>query len=88
MKSREVVLQVLKCSPNDYPVLLAEKFPHVLDKLVKLWGTPDIKPYFTDLLQPAGRGGGRMDRAGFPDKVWDEILHLKVLHDRAHPEED
>lgn len=87
MNSRETVLQTLKCSPIDYPVLLAEKFPHVLEKIVKLWDSPEVEPYFADLLQPSGRGGGRMDRAGFPDRVWDEILHLKVLHDKTHPKD-
>jgi len=80
MISRDSVLQTLKCSPNQYPQILEHKFPHILDKLVKLWHTPEAEHYLSDLLQPNGRGGGRMDRDGFPEKAWQEILQLKVLH--------
>ena len=86
MISREVILQTTKCSPDQYPQMLEEKFPHVLEKLVELWDSPDIEAYFADLLQPDGRGGGRWDREGFPEKAWREILHLKVLYTKQHPE--
>jgi hypothetical protein len=87
MISRENVLQTLKCSTSEYPLLLAERFPHILEKIVKLWNSPDGEAYFADLLQPNGRGGGRMDRDGFPDKVWEEILHLKLLYEKSKPEQ-
>lgn len=80
MISREAVLRTLQCSPNQYPQLLEERFPHVLERIVKLWDSPEAEPYFADLLQPNGRGGGRFDRDGFPEKAWQEILQLKVLH--------
>jgi len=86
MISKEVVLQTTKCSPGQYPQMLDEKFPHILEKIVALWDTPDAEAYFADLLQPDGRGGGRWDREGFPDKAWREILHLKVLYTKQHPE--
>ncbi len=82
MLNKEVVLNTLKCSPNQYPQLLDERFPHVLEKVVKLWNSPDAEPYFTDLLQPNGRGGGRFDRDGFPDTAWREILRLQLLHSK------
>lgn len=80
MISKTVVLQTLKCSPNQYPQILEEKFPHILKKIVQLWNSPDGEAYLADLLQPNGRGGGRMDRDGFPEKVWQEIFQLKVLY--------
>lgn len=86
MISREVVMQTLICSASEYPELLDEQFPHVLEKIVKLWNTPDAEAYFADLLQPNGRGGGRMDRDGFPDDVWEEILQLKQLYDQTRPD--
>jgi hypothetical protein len=82
MISRTTIMQTLNCAPNHYPTMLDEKFPHVLEKIVKLWNSPDAEPYFADLLQPNGRGGGRIDRDGFPDQVWEEILQLKRLYDR------
>lgn len=83
MISRDAVVQTLKCGANEYPKLLDERFPHVLERVVKLWNSPDAEAYFADLLQPNGRGGGRMDRDGFPDEVWEEILQLKQLYDRS-----
>lgn len=80
MISREAVLSTLQCSPNQYPQLLEERFPHVLERIVKLWNSPEAETYFADLLQPNGRGGGRFDRDGFPEKAWQEIFQLKVLH--------
>jgi hypothetical protein len=86
MINRDVVLQTLKCSPGQYPQLLEDRFPHVLEKIVKLWGSPDAEAYFADLLQPDGRGGGRFDRDGFPGKAWQEILQLQLLHAKSHPD--
>ncbi len=86
MISRDVVMQTLRCAPAQYPKVLEERFPHVLEKIVQLWNSPDAEPYFTDLLQPNGRGGGRLDRDGFPTNAWDEILHLKLLYDKAQAE--
>jgi len=85
MISRETAQQTLKCLPGQYPLLLEDKFPHVLEKIVKLWNTPDCGPYLTDLLQPNGRGGGRLDRDGFPEKVWQEIFQLNQLYMKPRP---
>jgi hypothetical protein len=82
MIDREDVLQTLKCSPAQYPKILDERFPHILEKIVQLWDTADAQPYLADLLRP---NAGRFDRDGFPDKAWDEILQLQVLHNRQHP---
>lgn len=75
MVSRETVLQTLKCSPNLYPQILEERFPHVLDKIVQLWGTTDCEFYLADLLSPS-YSGGRYFRRGFPLEAWKEILLL------------
>jgi hypothetical protein len=85
MIKRDVVLQTLKCSPNQYPQTLDERFPHVLENLVRLWNSPDAEDYLADLLQPNGRGGGRFDREGFPDRAWNEIMHLQLLYNKQHP---
>ncbi len=83
MISRELVLKTTGCSPNQYPQFLEERFPHVLEKIVQLWHSPEAEPYFNDLLQPGGRGGGRFNRDGFPDRAWQEILQMKVLCEKS-----
>lgn len=85
MISKPTVLQTLKCAPNQYPQLLETQFPHVLEKIVSLWHSPEAATYITDLLQPNGRSGGRVDRDGFPEKVWQEIFQLKLLHEKPRP---
>lgn len=77
MFNRDDVLQTLKCGTNQYPQMLDERFPHILDTIVKLWDSPDVEHYLSDLLRP---NLGRFDRDGFPDQAWQEILHLQVLH--------
>ncbi len=83
MINKEMVLQTLNCTPNQYPQMLGERFPHVLEKVLMLWNSPEAEAYLADLLQPNGRGGGRMDRDGFPEKAWYEIFQLKVLNSKA-----
>lgn len=82
MIDREVVLHTLKCNPEQYPRILDERFPHVLEKVVELWDSEDAQPYLADLLRP---NVGRFDRDGFPDEAWQEILRLQILHNRQHP---
>jgi len=81
MIDRDDVLHTLKCSPSQYPKMLDERFPHILEKIVSLWDTPEAEPYLAELLRP---NAGRFDREGFPDEAWDEILHLQVLHGKQH----
>ena len=82
MISREIVMQTLKCPPQQYPQMLEEKFPHILEKIMKLWNSAEAEDYMVDLLQPNGRGGGRMDRDGFPAQAWQEIFNLKLLYSK------
>ncbi len=84
MVTKETVLQTLKCLPNQYPAILEEKYPQVLEKIVQLWNSPDGEAYLSDLLNTA-RSGGRFDRAGFTEEVWMEILRLNVLYKKSRP---
>jgi hypothetical protein len=85
MISREAVLQTLQCTPSQYPQMLEERFPHVLEKIVQLWNSHEGEHYMADLLQPNGRGGGRFDRDGFPERAWQEIFLLKQLYHQPRP---
>jgi len=84
MVSRETVLQTLRCLPNQYPQLLGEKYPHILEKIVHLWNSPDGEVYLADLLHPT-YSGGRFDRSGFPENIWQEILRLNALYMKPRP---
>lgn len=82
---RQTVLKTLQIDPALYPQLLETQFPHVLQKIVELWNTEECAAYFNDLLQPNGRGGGRLDRRGFPERAWDEIFRLNAIYRKTRP---
>ena len=79
---KDTALRVLKCG-TDYPQVLHDQFPHVLEKIVSMWGSPGFGAYVTDLLQSSGSSGGRIDRHGFPKAARQEILRLAELHRKA-----
>jgi hypothetical protein len=80
--SREDVLHKLKCSPSHYPQVIAEKFPHVLERVIRLWHSSECVDYLNDLMKPNG-SGGRFDREGFPEKVWEELFVLLQHHKKS-----
>jgi hypothetical protein len=79
MFNKEMIMEILDCLPDMYPKTLENRFPHVLSKIIELWNSPHCEAYFTDLLLPNGRGGGRLNRDGFPDDAWQEIFQLNEL---------
>lgn len=81
MINKDDVLHTLHCSPSQYPQMLEERFPHILEHILKLWDSPEAEPYISELLRP---NVGRFDRDGFPDQAWNEILHLQVLHGKQY----
>lgn len=80
MVTEEVVFRTLKCSNDMYPRVLEKKFPHVLEKIVALWNSPDFPAYIADLMQTNGHSGGRLDRDGFPKDAWQELFKLAKFH--------
>jgi hypothetical protein len=58
-----------------YPYEVEKHFPRILARIVELWKTPDLDPYFEGLLTTT-----RHDRQGFPEKVALEIFYLSNLH--------
>ena len=80
MINEEIIFLTLKCSKDQFPRILQKKFPHVLEKIVEKWRSPDFSVYMADLLQTNGRSGGRLDRDGFPGDAWQELYNLAELH--------
>jgi ankyrin repeat protein len=56
----------------DYPVHLEQHHDHILRKMDKIWDTPEIHDYLSDLLIDK-RGG----RKGFSPEVTNEIIALR-----------
>lgn len=66
---------------DKYPKFLEEKYPHVFNKIVELWGTDDMVPYFDDLIVSK-----RPDRLGFPAEAVKEIWDLNKLFLQLYPQ--
>jgi Tfp pilus assembly protein FimV len=58
-----------------------EAYPHLLEQLVKVWNTPDINAFLSDLIQD-NRGGTRM---GFDPGAYRDILLLRMIAQDALP---
>ncbi len=58
-----------------------EAYPHVLEQLEKVWGTPDTERFFKDLLHD-DRGGTRI---GFEPAAYRDILLLQAISQNVKP---
>jgi hypothetical protein len=72
------LLKLLDDDTERYPYFLEQRFPHVLQRMVALWGKPQIAGYFDGLLAPP-TGMGQ----GFPEQARREIEVVRAFHDRA-----
>ncbi len=57
-----------------YPRFLQERFPHVVQRLVALWGKPQLEGFLEGLLAPHSRGA-----AGFPEEALAEIREIQAF---------
>jgi hypothetical protein len=55
--------------------IVIEKFPRIGNRIVLLWGTPDLQNYLNTLIVDE-RGG----RAGFPPPIASAILRIHSEH--------
>ncbi len=69
---------LLKGREERYPQLLEERFPHIFNKVMELWGKEELEQYFTGLFL-----SDRPDRQGFPLDVLREITLLHDLYTEA-----
>jgi hypothetical protein len=67
----EKLIALLGAYADRYPHKLEARFPHVIDRMVALWGSAELRP-FLDALMLADRPG----RQGFPPEVATEIFRL------------
>ncbi|MGB7987883.1 MAG: hypothetical protein WCF44_00710 [Candidatus Methylophosphatis roskildensis] len=67
----EKLISLLGAHADRYPHKLEASFPHVIDRMVALWGSAELRP-FLDALMLADRPG----RQGFPPEVATEIFRL------------
>jgi hypothetical protein len=58
-----------------------EAYPHLLEQLEKVWGTPSTDDFFRDLLYD-NRGGTRV---GFEPSAYRDILMLRTIAQNVHP---
>ena len=72
----EKLATYLKGFEAKYPHHLEARYSRVLDRIVELWGTPEMDAYFSELMLPK-----RIDRQGFPPEVASEIFELSVAYD-------
>ena len=72
---KEKMLLHLGPNAKAYPIHIEQKFPHILAKLVQLWGKPEANHYL-DSLMVTDRPG----RQGFPADAAGEIFRLSMIH--------
>ena len=70
------ILTLLSNKAEFYPHQIEQKFPLILDKIVRMWNLPDFDTYLNTLMLDHRDHA----RQGFPPDVASEILRLSVLH--------
>jgi len=76
----EKYLQALRNKTEFYPHNLENKFPHILERIMVLWGSSSFDSHINTLMLD------KRDhhRQGFPPEVASEILRLSILHNAIH----
>lgn len=72
---REQITKLLGSDPALYPDCLEINFPHVLERIVARWESPDLAGFLDHLLAPPASG-----RQGFPPAALDEIARIAAIH--------
>lgn len=72
----EKILNILNNKKDLYPHQLEQKFPHILDRLIIMWDSPEFDSYLNKFMLDTRAHA----RQGFPPEVASEILRLSKLH--------
>lgn len=70
------ILNILNNKKDLYPHQLEQKFPHILDRLIIMWDSPEFDSYLNKFMLDTRAHA----RQGFPPEVASEILRLSKLH--------
>lgn len=70
------ILKILNNKEDLYPHQLEQKFPHILDRLVIMWDSPEFDSYLNKFMLDTREHA----RQGFPPEVASEILRLSKFH--------
>jgi len=72
----EKILKVLSNKAEYYPHKLEQQFPHILDKIIIMWDSPEFDSYFNKFMLD------KRDQArqGFPPDIASELMRLSMLH--------
>ncbi len=79
-RSCTAMRELLSDASEYYPAFLELHFPHVLQRIVLLWGKPEIEGFLDGLLlAPKGNA------LGFPEQALSEIRGIRSLHLAVEP---
>lgn len=79
--TKTALLKLLGKHPELFPKVTAEKFPHVLARIVAQWDSPEeMDSCFGGLMVVDERR-----QQGFPEEVMKEIFALSNHHDQLFP---
>ena len=76
----ENFLKLLHNKIEYYPRKLEQQFPHLFEKIMLLWDTPEFDSNLNKLMLDKREHS----RQGFPADVASEILRLSILHSELH----
>lgn len=71
------LLELLDGAEDKYPHTLEQNFPHIISKVIELWGSPASHQYFIDLMLHTRA----VPREGFPPTAAKEIFDLNLIND-------
>lgn len=72
----EKILKVLSNKAEYYPHKLEQQFPHILDKIIIMWDSPEFDSYLNKFMLDKREHA----RQGFPPEIASELMRLSMLH--------
>jgi hypothetical protein len=74
----EKMLKIVQGVERLYPHALEKQFPGIMNKIIKLWDTPQLEEYILELMTDR-----RANLQGFPKEVATEIFYLDQVYERT-----
>ncbi len=70
------ILKLIGGEENHYPHALEKQFPHMLNRIIELWNSPELDPYLEQLMLDTRDH----QRQGFPPDVATDIMRLSRIN--------